>query len=66
MSIQWGISLLRHCLPDSLFDRVSRRKFRNLCAEGISVEVRDFLSYVNAVFPSLGEAPERAFNTYAM
>jgi hypothetical protein len=80
MSIQWGIPLLRYCLPDSLFDhlqsaandpsfappdpgvlptwngktgellkevallrmcRVSRRKFRNLCAEGISVEVRN-------------------------
>lgn len=79
MSIQWGLPLLRHCLPDSLFDRlktaandpsfvppdpgvlptwngktgellkdvpllrmyrVSRRKFRNLCAEGIPVEVR--------------------------
>jgi hypothetical protein len=79
MSIQWGIPLLRHCLPEALFDRlqsaandpyftppdpghlptlngetgellknipllrmfrVSRRKFRGLCAEGISVEVR--------------------------
>ncbi|KFX91652.1 hypothetical protein O988_07645 [Pseudogymnoascus sp. VKM F-3808] len=77
MSIQWGIPLLRHCLPEALFDRlqsaandpfftppdpghlptlngqtgeflkdvpllrmfrVSRRKFRSLCAEGISVE----------------------------
>lgn len=79
MSIQWGIPLLRQCLPEALFDRlqsvatdpyftppdpgvlptlngktgellkdvpllrmfrVSRRKFRSLCAEGISVEVR--------------------------
>lgn len=78
MSIQWGIPLLRQCLPETLFDRlqsaandpyftppdpgllptlngktgellkeipllrmirVSRRKFRSLCAEGISVEV---------------------------
>ncbi|KAL5354234.1 hypothetical protein ACLOAV_000321 [Pseudogymnoascus australis] len=77
MSIQWGIPLLRQCLPEALFDRlqsaandpyftppdpgvlptlngktgellkeipllrmfrVSRRKFRSLCAEGISVE----------------------------
>lgn len=77
MSIQWGIPLLRDCLPDDLFDRlytaandpsfeppdpgklptlngktgelmkdipllrmyrVSRRKFRFLCAEGIQVE----------------------------
>ncbi|KFZ22699.1 hypothetical protein V502_02820 [Pseudogymnoascus sp. VKM F-4520 (FW-2644)] len=77
MSIQWGIPLLRQCLPETLFDRlqsaandpyftppdpgvlptlngktgellkevpllrmfrVSRRKFRSLCAEGISVE----------------------------
>lgn len=79
MSIQWGIPLLKQCLPETLFDRlqsaandpyftppdpgvlptlngktgellkevpllrmfrVSRRKFRSLCAEGISVEVR--------------------------
>lgn len=79
MSIQWGVPLLRHCLPESLFDRlqsaandpyftppdpgvlptwngktgellkevpllrmfrVSRRKFRSLCAENIQVEVR--------------------------
>ncbi len=78
MSIQWGLPLLRDCLPDSIYDRlqsaandpsytptdpgflptwngqtgellknvpllrmyrVSRRKFRNLCAEDISVEV---------------------------
>lgn len=79
MSIQWGVPLLRQCLPEALFDRlqtvandpyftppdpghlptmngatgellknipllrmfrVSRRKFRGLCAEGISIEVR--------------------------
>ncbi|KFY24346.1 hypothetical protein V493_05297 [Pseudogymnoascus sp. VKM F-4281 (FW-2241)] len=77
MSIQWGVPLLRQCLPEALFDRlqtvandpyftppdpghlptmngetgellknipllrmfrVSRRKFRGLCAEGISIE----------------------------
>lgn len=79
MSIQWGIPLLRHCLPEPLFDRiqsaandpyftppdpgvlptlngktgellkeipllrmfrVSRKKFRALCTEGMTVEVR--------------------------
>lgn len=79
MSIQWGIPLLRGCLPEPIFDRlqtaandpyftppdpgvlptlngktgellkeipllrmfrVSRRKFRSLCMEGIDVEVR--------------------------